>query len=868
MNFLMRAATPAVPLPDPPTVPDPNADMMPVHGPATTLQGLIADDPYPVPSLVEDGNGENDGGGAVTGDAPGLAAKNQIPVRNHTDVPEDEGLIIIPCKELPENWSDSADMLSFRSLDRSFVFPGEQIHILACLSTSKEDADVITPFRVAAMMSRNGSTQNIRQPNGVVGTDSSFTQDNGMNQASDLQDVVENGETILTTDNTDPKHDISSSETFIRMEDYRKRTERLLERFMNSHFYVRIAEAEEPLWSKRNVAEPSSSDITGEKIPPSNRGSRMTTRKGNLLHAIIDKGSFDGSGSGGVARNIVKCCSLPSGDIVVLLQVIFGISDVKDPVLEILQFEKHNNNSSAPEKSDNLYVPKQDDPCGELLKWLLPVDRSLPPPRPLSPPHLSSSSVIGTHRSTLSASSGSQLFSFGNLRSYSMSSLPQSGSASAPAASPPSSTNQSFELEDFDRFSQKQPKAQEVGTEGLLSFRGVTLEPERFSTHCGLEGIYIPGRRWRRKLEIVEPLEIHSFAANCNTDDLLCVQIKNVTPVHLPDIVIFLDAITIVFEEAPKGGSPLTLPISCIETGDGHALPNLALRRGEEHSFILKPATSLWKDFKVHGTRSYLPTQLRMGNTESNMHVIPKVSEGISSASGQYAVLVSCRCNYTESRLFFKQPTSWQPRVARDLMISVASKISEQTAETNGKVSQLPVQVLTLKASNLTSENLTLTVLAPASLVAPPSVVPLNSAPETPVSPFVGFPEFMGRVDKDRLGPAVQSLSSLPTVGESQKESSDTGTRSISLTDRTISTTDIVSSADLGCTHLWLQSAVPLGCIPSQSSATAKLELLPLTDGIIALDTLQIAVKEKGLTYVPEQSLKIHATSSITTGIS
>ncbi|KAK1309562.1 hypothetical protein QJS10_CPA09g00433 [Acorus calamus] len=817
MNFLMRAATPAVPLPDPPTVPDPNADMMPVHGPATTLQGLIADDPYPVPSLVEDGNRENDGGGAVTGDAPGLSAKNQMPVRNHTDVPEDEGLIIIPCSE--------------------------QIHILACLSTSKEDADVITPFRVAAMMSRNGSAQNIRQPNGVVGTDSSFTQDNGMNQASDLQDVVENGETILTTDNTNPKHDISASETFICMEDYRKRTERLLERFMNSHFYVRIAEAEEPLWSKRNVAEPSSSDITGEKIPPSNRGSRMTTGKGNLLHAIIDKGSFDGSGTGGVARNIVKCCSLPSGDIVVLLQVIFGISDVKDPVLEILQFEKHNNNSSALDKSDNLYVPKQDDPCGELLKWLLPVDRALPPPRPLSPPHLSSNSVTGTHRSTLSASSGSQLFSFGNLRSYSMSSLPQSGSAPAPAAYPPSSTNQSFELEDFDRFSQKQPKAQEIGTEGLLSFRGVTLEPERFSTHCGLEGIYIPGRRWRRKLEIVEPLEIHSFAANCNTDDLLCVQIKNVTPVHLPDIVIFLDAITIVFEEAPKGGSPLTLPISCIETGDGHALPNLALR-------------------------SYLPTQLRMGNTESNMHVIPKVSEGISSASGQYAVLVSCRCNYTESRLFFKQPTSWQPRVARDLMISVASKISEQTAETSGKVSQLPVQVLTLQASNLTSENLTLTVLAPASLVAPPSVVPLNSAPETPVSPFVGFPEFMGRVDRDRLGPAVQRLSSLPTVGESQKESSDTGTRSTSLTDRTISTTDIVSSADLGCTHLWLQSAVPLGCIPSQSSATAKLELLPLTDGIIALDTLQIAVKEKGLTYVPEQSLKIHATSSITTGIS
>ncbi|KAA8529467.1 hypothetical protein F0562_033734 [Nyssa sinensis] len=72
---------------------------------------------------------------------------------------------------------------------------------------------------------------------------------------------------------------------------------------------------------------------------------------------------------------------------------------------------------------------------------------------------------------------------------------------------------------------------------------------------------------------------------------------------------------------------------------------------------------------------------------------------------------------------------------------------------------------------------------------------------------------------------------------------------------------------DLCCTHLWLQSKVPLGCVPSQSTATIKLELLPLTDGIITLDSLQIDVKEKGLTYFPEHSLKINATSSIATGI-
>lgn len=50
------------------------------------------------------------------------------------------------------------------------------------------------------------------------------------------------------------------------------------------------------------------------------------------------------------------------------------------------------------------------------------------------------------------------------------------------------------------------------------------------------------------------------------------------SPALAPDIVVYLDAITIVFEEASKGGPPLSLPIACIESGIDHSLPNLALR--------------------------------------------------------------------------------------------------------------------------------------------------------------------------------------------------------------------------------------------------------------------------------------------------
>ena len=59
--------------------------------------------------------------------------------------------------------------------------------------------------------------------------------------------------------------------------------------------------------------------------------------------------------------------------------------------------------------------------------------------------------------------------------------------------------------------------------------------------------------------------------------------LQNVSPAHTPDIVVYLDAITVVFEEASVAGSPRSLPMACIEAGNDHTLPNLALRS----SFIL-----------------------------------------------------------------------------------------------------------------------------------------------------------------------------------------------------------------------------------------------------------------------------------------
>lgn len=867
MNFLMRAAHPTIS--DLPTVHEVSTYLPSLPQTATTLEGLIAEDPFPESSTNDDGGAANNGGGILNESGPASSENNCGPVGGHSDVAEDEGWITIPYKPLPENWSDATDILSFHPLDRSFIFPGEQLHILVCLSAPKQDTEIITPFRVAAVMSKNGILeQNSEQRAEVMPTDSDSVMEsvdlNSGHHTPAGENFEASGETTSSVDKIDIKKDISASETLLRMEDHKKQIETLLEKFKNSHFFVRIADSDEPLWSKKSVPECSlDSDAVGGNISKSDIRTDKVSGKGSHINAVVDRGDFNGNASGGMARDSVRCCSLRNGDIVVLLQVNVGVNFLKDPVLEVLQFEKYQPSNQTSENCDNMVGTNIEDPCRELLKWLLPLDRSLsPPPRSLSPPPSLSSTSL---KATFSSSSGSQLFSFGNFRSHSMSSLPQAAITPSPVV-PSSISKPSFDLEDWDHFPSHKPgKSQEKGPEGLLSFRGVSLEPERFSVHCGLEGIYIPGRRWRRKLEIVQPVEIHSFAADCNTEDLLCVQIKNVSPAQIPDIVVFIDAITIVFEKAPKGGAPLFLPIACIEAGNDHSLPNLALRRGEEHSFIIKPAALMGKHLKPFGERSSHLSQV--AGAPPNLPPISRICEGTSSTANQYAVLVSCRCNYTESKLFFKKTTSWRPRATRDLMISVASEMSKQTVAPTGGISQLPVQVLTLQASNLTSEDLTLTILAPASSMSPPSVVSLNSSPSTPMSPFIGFSDFTARLSGERRSTSVQRLSSLPILKESQIENGSPAERSVSAIEDAGSSSDVIPSTGLGCTHLWLQSTVPLGCVPSKSMATVKIELLPLTDGIITLDTLQIAVREKGLTYVPELSLKIHATSSIATGI-
>ncbi|XP_012438597.1 uncharacterized protein LOC105764533 isoform X1 [Gossypium raimondii] len=851
MNFLLLRSNQQG-TPESPPVQEDMAESSYVPKSVTSLERLIVQDPFPEYLTVEN-HGQSNG---LLGKNAGAACdKNASVIASHTDISEEDGWIIIPNKDLPDDWDCAPNMRSLRSLDRSFVFPGEQVHVLVCLSACNQETEIITPFKVAEVMSKNGMRKGTEKQNGDMEGETSSVA--GGEEVSPNGAVISQNDENLEKEKIDPATDASDSESFLRMEEQRRQTETLLKRFNNSHFFVRIAEWDEPLWSKKGASQIASDSYESDSQQSIANEAKNTTKNISSWTAVIDRGNFDANVSSGVARDTVNCCSLSNGDIVVLLQVNVGVGFFRDPVIEILQFEKYMDRNLSENQDNGVYA--NHDPCGELLKWLLPVDNTLLSPRALSSHPLGSGIGSPSHRSTLSASSGSQLFSFSNFRSYSMSSLPQNVPPSRGPAKALSS-KLSFDLDEVDHYSsQKILKSQRTRIEDILSFRGVSLERERFSVRCGLEGIHIPGRRWRRKLEIIKPVEIHSYSANCNTDDLLCVLIKNVSPAHIPDIVVYIDAITLVLEEASKGGPPASLPIACIEAGDGHCLPNLALRRGEEHSFILKPASSVWKDLKIYGGKSKsstlkprLKTSDKKGST-SNVH--------------KYAIMISCRCNYSKSRLFLKQPTNWRPRVSRDLMISVTCKMSGQYSRPNERITQLPVQVLTLQASNLTPEDLTMTVLAPASFTSPPSVVSLNSYPTTPLSPFIGFSDLAGKASSERPNSAVKRFSSMPTVSENQKQNGDARTRFTSSNEQLTTISNFIPTSYWGCTHLWLQSRVPLGCVPAQSTATIKLELLPLIDGIITLDSLRIAVKEKGRTYIPEHSLKINATSSVSTGI-
>lgn len=158
---------------------------------------------------------------------------------------------------------------------------------------------MITPFKVSAMASANGTGQSPEKENGNT--------ENRINSVS--------GEGELSTSGEEKLEDISDVESRLQTEVHKRKTALLLQKFENSHFFVRISDSDEPLWSKRISSErfSNSSEENSQKAPI------IKTKEAALTptSAVIDRGNFDGTISGGAARNSAKCFALPNGDIVV-----------------------------------------------------------------------------------------------------------------------------------------------------------------------------------------------------------------------------------------------------------------------------------------------------------------------------------------------------------------------------------------------------------------------------------------------------------------------------------------------------------------------------------------------------------------------
>jgi hypothetical protein len=188
-----------------------------------------------------------------------------------------------------------------------FRLLGEQVHILACLSASKQDVQVISPFKVAALMSKNGnSLQHTTNKSGPV---SASDHDNGTGGENGCQDVE------LNSDVSPSKPDISETQTLLQKEDHKQQIKLTLQRFRESNFFVRIAESDEPLWSKKR--ESTSKMADGRNYSDSQE--HIKASRNTSYNTVSDKGIFNGSTSGGVARDTVKCYPLQNGDIVVCL---------------------------------------------------------------------------------------------------------------------------------------------------------------------------------------------------------------------------------------------------------------------------------------------------------------------------------------------------------------------------------------------------------------------------------------------------------------------------------------------------------------------------------------------------------------------
>lgn len=245
-------------------------------------------------------------------------------------------------EEIPDNWPEAVDINSYRALDRNFVFAGscltfyplqhissfltyvqsvgfsfkhllmslqgEHVRLLVCFSANKRNSGTaITP-------SENVVAQRFASENQkAVGDTNSLSH---AKYANTDEQKDQNGEARA---NIHSQTDASTGGSILGIDDQRRHTDQLLQGFEDSHFFARIAESNEPLWSERSAQEACFKlmETCKEKFTGDSSETAQILKNKDPTSVVIDRGELHSPSSGGVARGAAKCFSLANGDLVV-----------------------------------------------------------------------------------------------------------------------------------------------------------------------------------------------------------------------------------------------------------------------------------------------------------------------------------------------------------------------------------------------------------------------------------------------------------------------------------------------------------------------------------------------------------------------
>eukprot|EP00850_Spirogloea_muscicola_P014258 SM000101S09256 [mRNA] locus=s101:251139:257485:+ [translate_table: standard] len=724
---------------------------------------------------------------------------------------------------------------------RDFVFAGEQLRIVVYLSPEKQQQST-------GAAAKSPEHTLVRRTSSTV--------------------YLENSPQVLE------RRDMASrSQALIRDEAVAEASRAALASATRSVFHVRLT--------------------SPDGYPSTCAGVRTALQRG-CTPLVAEGPAAEHGAAGGLAR-AAAVSALPNGDVVIVLQVVVASSFLgSDAVLEVLQYEPSDGGGDSMDESlADL----------NLLRWLLPLEvatttlpldavaaaagRASPPPASLP-----------TSSSTPSFSSLAG-FSFSSTSSAPSPPRPTAAAAAAglaaslrlPTGSKSSSTSGTVSPPPYldDELGGRALYTPDgVGNEGLLSFRGHTLDPQRFAAQWGLDGLHNPGRKWVRHVAVLMPLTVESFAAECDTSDLLCVLVENVLPASGngagSGVTMFIDAVSLECEgEWPVAAGPLV----SLEVGEPHRLPDLPLRPGEQHSFVLR--SNLKRQPAEAQPQRQPEDRLDSRGLQSAQGERAGVRVGVKEP--QFSVLLSCRSSHSESRLLFRHHLSWSQRPRRDVLLSVSqespasrSSTASSTAHTSSLSQQfVKPQAVSVHATNLTSEELHLTLLAPVSLAAtalgrltfPTSPLHGQPPPSTGSAPAPLFPfREVLHGDSPLLGSGERrvhnrsSFSQGPLLPPVRRMESLLGAAAVAVSQRqaSLGAASASTAADAPSvtepsprSHLWLQSVAPMGKVPPHSTTTICCELLPLVDGIITLDTLHVSTKHRDVLFIPEKPLQIYA---------